>query len=120
LMPEPLHALRIQIKKARYATEFFAGLYDGKKAARRARASHASLRRLQNSLGGLNDITTRRRFCVDIRSRPAGSTGAEHSRHRAFAAGFILGHEQAGAPRLLGRARKAHARFDRAKPFWTQ
>ena len=31
LSPEQLHRLRIQVKKARYATEFFSGLFHGKK-----------------------------------------------------------------------------------------
>jgi hypothetical protein len=43
---------------------------------------------------------------------------AEQSRHRAFAAGLIIGHQQAQVEKLLDRARKAHSRFARAKAFW--
>jgi hypothetical protein len=42
----------------------------------------------------------------------------EQSRSRAFAAGLIIGDQQAQLSKLLDRARKAHSRFESAKPFW--
>jgi hypothetical protein len=42
----------------------------------------------------------------------------EQSRHRAFAAGLIIGNQQAQVEKLRDRARKAYSRFDGAKPFW--
>jgi hypothetical protein len=51
------------------------------------------------------------------RSSGRGLT-AEQNRHRAFAAGLIMGDQQARIQQLLDRARKAHSRFDRAKAFW--
>ncbi|MEA3026942.1 MAG: triphosphatase [Alphaproteobacteria bacterium] len=118
LSPEQLHQLRIQIKKTRYATEFFAGVYQGKKAGKRCEKFRTTLKQLQNCLGGFNDIMTRKALCTDIIAQPGRSLTAEQNRHRAFAAGLIMGDQQAQIAQLLDRARKAHARFDDAKPFW--
>jgi hypothetical protein len=43
---------------------------------------------------------------------------AEQNRQRAFAAGLIIGNQQAQIRHLLEGARKAHSRFDSAKVFW--
>ena len=118
LSPEQLHQLRIQIKKARYAAEFFAHVYQGKKAEKRCEKFRSALKQLQNCLGGFNDIMTRKALCADILARPGRSLTAEQNRHRAFAAGLIMGDQQAQIARLLDRAAKAHSRFDQAKPFW--
>jgi triphosphatase len=118
LSPEQLHKLRIQIKKTRYATEFFAGLYRGKKATKRCEKFRASLKQLQNSLGGFNDIMTRKALCTGILARPGRSLTEEQNRHRAFAAGLIMGDQQAQVARLLERAGSAHSRFNEARPFW--
>jgi triphosphatase len=118
LNPEQLHRLRIQVKKARYATDFFCGVYGGKKSAKQCKKIKSSLMQLQNCLGGLNDIATHKALFSDIiTSRSKGLT-EEQSRHRAFAAGLIIGNQQAQVQKLLDRARKAHSRFDGAKAFW--
>ena len=52
------HALRIQAKKLRYVTGFFASLFTGAKATRRARAFEDALALLQETLGELNDLAT--------------------------------------------------------------
>ena len=57
LEPQLRHKLRIQVKKLRYASKFFAGAFPGKKAGRRRRNFLVSLERLQDALGELNDIT---------------------------------------------------------------
>ena len=66
LSPEQLHTLRIQVKKARYAAEFFSSVYGGKKLAKRRKKVVSCLRQLQNCLGGLNDIVTRKALCAQI------------------------------------------------------
>ena len=116
--PQQLHRLRIQIKKARYATEFFSGVYHGKKSAKQCRKIRSSLMQLQNCLGKINDIVTHKALFTDIIESHARGLTAEQSRHRAFAAGLIIGHQQAQVEKLLDRARKAHSRFARAKAFW--
>ncbi len=114
---EQLHGLRIQVKKARYATEFFSGVYHGK-SARRCKKTRSSLMQLQEYLGRVNDIATHKALFADIIAGPARGLTEEQSRHRAFAAGLIIGSQQAQIQILLVRARKAYSRFNRAKAFW--
>jgi CHAD domain-containing protein len=118
LSPEQLHRMRIQIKKARYAAEFFSSVYQSKKAAKRCEKFLSCLKQLQNCLGGFNDIMTCKTLCAGIIARPGRGLTVEQNRHRAFAAGLIMGDQQAQIQQLLDRARKAHSRFDRAKAFW--
>jgi len=73
---------------------------------------------LQNSLGRLNDIVTHKALFSDIIANRAKGLSEEQSRHRAFAAGLIIGDQQAQVQKWLDRARKAYGRFDSAKPFW--
>jgi len=113
-----LHRLRIQAKKTRYAVEFFSSLYQGKKAGKRCKKVLSSLMALQDSLGRFNDIVTRKALFENIIAYPEHRLSEEQNRHRVFAAGLIMGHEQAQIHQLLDRARKAHSRFDRAKVFW--
>jgi triphosphatase len=58
LDPQQLHRLRIQVKKARYATEFLNGVFHEKKSAKRCKEIKSSLTQLQNCLGKVNDIVT--------------------------------------------------------------
>ena len=60
LAPEPLHRLRIEVKKLRYAIEFFASLGAGKGARRRQKEALAALAQMQEELGRLNDQDTAR------------------------------------------------------------
>jgi len=118
LDPEQLHRLRIQVKKARYATDFFSSVYHGKKSAKQSKKIRSSLMQLQNSLGGLNDIATHKALFSEIITSRAKGLTEEQSRHRAFAAGLIIGNQQAQIQKLRDRARKAYSRFDGAKAFW--
>lgn len=52
---EARHTVRKDAKKLRYATEFFAGLYDGKREKRRHKRFVSALEALQDRLGLLND-----------------------------------------------------------------
>ena len=52
------HLVRIEAKKLRYAAEFFADLFTGAKAKRRARRFIAAMQALQEQLGELNDMAT--------------------------------------------------------------
>ena len=54
------HALRIQIKKLRYATEFLENIYVEARSSERRFAS--AVEELQEALGKLNDMTTARLF----------------------------------------------------------
>jgi triphosphatase len=55
---EERHEARIEAKKLRYATEFFAGLFSARKASRRYRRFYKALATLQSHLGDLNDLAT--------------------------------------------------------------
>jgi inorganic triphosphatase YgiF len=118
LDPAQRHRLRIQVKKARYAMEFFASLFQDKKSARRSARLLTALKRLQNSLGGLNDVITRKLLCTDILSRQARSLNGTAGRDRAFAAGLITGSQEARCDELLSDALKAYAQLKDTKPFW--
>jgi CHAD domain-containing protein len=56
------HRLRIAVKRARYAAEFFAGLFDGAAVG----AYVATLAAAQDSLGSLTDIKTGRAILRDF------------------------------------------------------
>lgn len=118
LNPQQLHKLRIQVKKARYATEFFSSVYHGKKSAKQCKKIKSSLMQLQNCLGGINDIVTHKALFADVIASRARGLTEEQSHHRAFAAGLIIGDQQAQRQKLLDRARKAYSRFDHTKAFW--
>ena len=118
LTPEQLHRLRIQVKKARYATEFFSGLFPGRKCARRRETIKSSLMQLQNSLGEVNDFVSHKTLFADIITRPTRGLTGDQNHHRAFAAGLIIRNQQAQVKKSLDRARNAYSRFDGAKAFW--
>lgn len=56
LTDEARHEVRKDAKKLRYASEFFAGLFDGKKRRRRQAKFIAALEEVQTGLGDLNDL----------------------------------------------------------------
>jgi CHAD domain-containing protein len=105
------HRLRIQAKKLRYAVEFFASLFESKRAAKRRKQLLPALERLQDSLGDLNDIAVDeehiREMSLRYRSNP----------NRVFAAGLLTREEaQIGAAIVV--ARKAYTEVAKVKPFW--
>jgi triphosphatase len=56
--PEQQHRARIRAKRLRYAMEFFASLFDGRRQRRRHHRLLKHLGALQDSLGTLNDLAT--------------------------------------------------------------
>jgi inorganic triphosphatase YgiF len=113
---EERHVLRIRGKKLRYAVEFFAGVFPGKRSARRRDALLAALKDLQDALGGLNDIATRERLAETIAAENHGDD--EAARKRAFAAGMIVGRQHARHAALLDAAERAYARIADSKAYW--
>ena len=113
---EERHELRIRGKKLRYATEFFAEVFPGKRNARRRDALLTALKDLQEALGGLNDIATREQLAEKI---AAESRGDEQSnRKRAFAAGMIVGRQHARHAALLDAAERAYTNIADGKAYW--
>jgi triphosphatase len=111
------HKIRIQAKKVRYASEFFADLFPGKKASRRRAEFLSALERVQDCLGDLNDIAVHedRITAIVNRRRPSSRRG---SSKRAFAAGLLTGREDARLDTVLESANDAHAALVKIKPFW--
>ncbi len=103
--PQSLHALRIEIKKLRYAAEFFAALFPAK-AVRRFVAGSAEL---QDILGRLNDESV-----TDALLQSLDLTDAEMS----HAGGIIRGWTHARAEAGLARFDKAWRAFSRLDRFW--
>jgi len=100
------HALRIAIKRQRYAAEFFEALFDATGKRRRRRARYvAALREAQDSLGRANDLRTATRLLQDV---DAGAAGA-------FALGWLAAQQAgAGAEQSAGPVRTVL----KAKTYW--
>lgn len=106
LAPEQLHELRIAAKKLRYATHFFAGLYD-------AKAAHPLLDRLaqlQDALGAVNDAATVQSL-VDAARPGAG-------KHVAEARGLLLAWSRGQTALLRRDAERAWRAARRCPTFW--
>ncbi len=103
------HKLRIQAKKLRYASEFFEALFPGKKARKHQQKFQAVLRDMQDCLGDLNDISVHISLSREI---------AAKTPRRAFAAGVVIGHEEAREAAVLAAAERSHKAFSKAQPYW--
>ena len=111
------HKVRIQAKKVRYASEFFAGLFPGKRSSKRRKKFLAALGRVQDCLGDLNDIAVHEDRITAIAS--GGRRGRRRRNpKRAFAAGLLAGHEDARLDLVMKNATDAYARLAELKPFW--
>jgi triphosphatase len=120
LDPQQRHKLRIDTKKLRYASEFFAGAFPGKKAARRRHDFVACLEKLQDALGDLNDIAVHEGLTERIVSAQGASGKQREGRaKKAFAAGRLSGREEARIASVLKDAERAYRPFVKAKPFWS-
>ncbi len=102
--PEERHAVRIAAKKLRYAAEFFALLFAGK----RTRAYLKRLGALQDALGLFNDTATATRLAAELASdRDPATVGA------------VGGWVAAQAASLRPALDRAWRRFEHAERFWT-
>lgn len=113
------HKMRIQAKKVRYASEFFANAFPGKKPARLRAAFIAALEKLQDALGELNDIGVHEELSAGLAQETNGDGSPRKVRaKKAFAAGRLSGHEEARLQSALQEAERAYRVFARVKPFW--
>jgi inorganic triphosphatase YgiF len=99
------HALRIQVKRQRYAVEFLGGVFRGRDVARHAK----SLAAAQEDLGLANDCATAFAHVMELEPSPA---------FVGFARGWFAALEAASTARSaqsLARA-TAHRRFWKRKP----
>lgn len=103
---EERHALRIAVKKLRYAAEFFACLYPGTRAARYAQA----LAGIQDVLGTLNDMA--------VAPRLLAAAVADRDPLLAGEARYGLGYCAGVAAQSAARFEPAWAAFQRVQRFW--
>lgn len=101
LSPEDRHEVRIELKKLRYSAEFFATLFQEPEARKLLKAELATMSKLQDVLGELNDIAV-------AREREAVSD-AEQTLREEHAA-----QEQ----ELLAKAEHTFENFRDTEPFW--
>jgi CHAD domain-containing protein len=107
------HKLRIQTKKLRYASDFFATLFATKRSLKRRKHFLPALERLQDALGDLNDIAVheKRITAMGVRRRQSNP-------NRVFAAGLLTGREDARKDAAMKMATEACADLAKVKPFW--
>ncbi len=101
-----LHAVRLRAKRARYAAEMFAALYDGKGPRRFI----YRLSILQQRLGVLNDGAVATALLTEL-----GGPGGRH----AYAAGVVTGFMAARAEGLRPRIAAAFTKFRHQPPYWS-
>jgi CHAD domain-containing protein len=100
-----LHGVRLRAKRARYAAEMFATLYQGK-------AAHRFIRRLsglQEHLGVLNDGAVATHLLQEL--------GGPSGRH-AYGAGVVAGFMAARAGKIRPRIILAFEKFRRQPAYW--
>jgi triphosphatase len=105
-----LHALRIRLKKLRYASEFVGGLFPG----RRTRRFIRRVARLQDVLGNLHDGTVAEELLAALLARLGPEATPDQHRAAGFAAGFAARRARTGLERLAKRWK----RFEATEPFW--
>ena len=122
------HALRIEIKKMRYAAETLSPLFEAKKTKR----FHKGLAGLQDGLGALNDVVVAEDLLARLVEKAAMETGgaaelassasgASRPGDRAalsYAAGCVLGWHRHRASRYNDRLYKEWRKFQETRPFW--
>jgi inorganic triphosphatase YgiF len=111
------HKVRIEVKKLRYAAEFFAGLF-GRKAQRKHFIS--VLRELQDALGRVNDIIVNRKLGQQLVHgwRMSLVSNENISPANQYALGYAIGGEQHEVDGCLRKAFAAGRRLSEARRFW--
>lgn len=102
-----LHRLRIAVKKFRYATDFFAGLYEGGLV----REARRRLSDLQDILGTINDAAT-------VTNLMTQGFDGEGGMHVPEAKGILLGWSRGRAETLKRELESAWTSFRAAGKFW--
>ncbi len=110
LSDEQRHDLRIEIKKMRYATEFFRSLYPKQASV----AFLSDLKTLQDDLGANNDIAVARELLAGLAKNEKGKRRAQ----AAYATGLVLGwHNHVSTDREQNLA-KIWDGLVTNRPFW--
>jgi triphosphatase len=113
------HRVRIALKRLRYALDFFAELFDSEKQ----RKFFKRLARLQDDLGGMNDVAVAETVLmrlIGVQADSAEPAAAQADGKLVFAAGRIIGWHRRRAAELDRKLVKDWHAFVRAKPFWPE
>ena len=108
LTAEQRHALRKELKKLRYAVEFFAPLFPSK----RVDPFLKRLKRLQTVFGDLNDAATVREMFAGAEAPGAGDWTTQR------AIGWVIGAGQARAEFGWSKAQALWRDLEETRPFW--
>lgn len=103
------HALRVKVKKLRYAFDFCGGLYRGD-AGKAHRKQTAMIRGLQDGLGDLNDEA--------VAAEVARAVVGTDDPGLLFAAGRVAGRREQLTADALSRTERAWRALRAARPFW--
>ena len=104
------HLLRIELKKLRYATDFFSSLYRPKRVA----PFISRLQTLQDGLGYLNDVAVADALVARFEALENGSSDIRHA--GALVRGW---HARGAADATRSLSKDVTALFDEA-PFWSK
>ncbi len=102
------HALRKELKKLRYAAEFFAPLFSEK----RARRFRSRMKNLQTVFGDLNDAAMVKAMFAQSQTGLADGAGTKR------AVGWVIGASAARADTGWYRAKALWRDLERTRPFW--
>jgi triphosphatase len=108
LTAEQRHALRKELKKVRYAVEFFAPLFPSK----RVDPFLKRLKKLQTVFGNLNDAATVRQILETVGAPGAGDSKAQR------AIGWVTGASQARSEFGWSKAKAQWRDLEETRPFW--
>ncbi len=109
---EERHQLRIDVKKLRYATDFFSSMYPQKKV----KPFTAKLAKLQDALGYLNDVSVAESL---VQRLYAGCRGEDALLCR-LAGGIVIGWHLQALVHSESLLAKGVADFIKCKPFWSK
>ncbi len=111
LPEEERHQLRIEVKKLRYAVDFFSSLY----GRGRVKAFVERMQKLQDGLGYMNDVVVAGSLLERLQNEENGPDGV----HIREAAAFVLGWHTQAAVEAQKHLSEDVADFIASKPFWT-
>ena len=106
-------------KKLRYAAEFLAAAFPGKKPARLRKRFLCRLKDVQDALGDLTVIAGHVGLVEGLAQAEESHKRGPAPARKAFAAGLLSGREESRTAAVLKDAERAYAGFAKAKPFWT-
>ncbi|HEY4125722.1 MAG TPA: CHAD domain-containing protein, partial [Rhizomicrobium sp.] len=106
------HRLRLALKKLRYNSEFFEGLYK-KKAVR---AYLEQLKKLQDVLGAMHDVSAARQTLLRLTAEEPAS--ARSAAQLSYASGMITGWHESRAAGLSEHAQHKWKKLTRTEQFW--